>query len=224
VTGNIKFDMRLPADLLTRGSELRNSQFGARFVWVAGSTHEGEEDVVLDAHRALIAQRPDALLVLVPRHPNRFERVRQWLGASEVTFVSRSAEEALTPQTQVMLGDTLGELTLFYAACDVAFVGGSFVAIGGHNLLEPAALARPVLTGPNNFNAPDIAKLLVEQGAAIVVDSAASLAATLESLAQDRHRVEAMGHAGVSVLENNRGSLERLLSLIEPLLQSRRDA
>ncbi|HEU4486723.1 MAG TPA: lipid IV(A) 3-deoxy-D-manno-octulosonic acid transferase [Povalibacter sp.] len=224
VTGNIKFDMRLPADLLTRGSELRNSQFGARFVWVAGSTHEGEEDVVLDAHRALIAQRPDALLVLVPRHPNRFERVRQWLGASEVTFVSRSAQEALTPQTQVMLGDTLGELTLFYAACDVAFVGGSFVAIGGHNLLEPAALARPVLTGPNNFNAPDIAKLLVEQGAAIVVDSAASLAATLESLAQDRHRVEAMGHAGVSVLENNRGALERLLSLIEPLLQSRRDA
>lgn len=218
VTGNIKFDVRVPADLLKQGRHLRESQFGHRFVWVAGSTHEGEEDVVLDAHRTLLAVRPDALLILVPRHPNRFERVRQWLGACAVTCVSRSAAEPVTPQTQVLLGDTLGELNQFYAACDVAFVGGSFVSIGGHNLLEPASLARPVLTGPNNFNAPDIAKLLTKQGAAIVVDSAASLAAALEALAQDGQRAETMGHAGIEVIENNRGALERLVALIETRL------
>ena len=221
VTGNIKFDLTVPAGVRVQGETLRAEQFSGRFAWVAGSTHEGEEDVVLEAHRLLLAARSDSLLILVPRHPNRFDRVRQWLADQHVTFVSRSRGEPVTPATQVLLVDTLGELMLFYAASDVAFVGGSLVPIGGHNLLEPAALARPILTGPQNFNAPDIARLMLEGGAALQVDSAQGLAHALEELAANPARRMQMGNSALAMLENNRGALERVMGLVEQALQRR---
>jgi 3-deoxy-D-manno-octulosonic-acid transferase len=215
ITGNVKFDIEVPAETVASAAELRRSTFGDRFVWVAGSTHEKEEDAVLEAHEQLRQQRSDALLVLVPRHPNRFTQVLEWLRARRVPTTQRSSREAVTAYTQVLLVDTLGELTSFYAAGDVAFVGGSLVPIGGHNLLEPAALARPIVVGPHNFNAADIARMLIDAGAALQVDSAGALAAALAALATDVDKRTDMGRAGQQVLQANRGALDRLLRLIE---------
>ncbi len=219
VTGSVKFDLEIPEEARLKGQALRASQFAGRFVWVAGSTHDVEEDLVLQAHRSIQQARPDALLVLVPRHPNRFDRVRQWLASQELPYATRSRGEPVTADTSVLLVDTLGELLMFYAACDVAFVGGSLVPIGGHNLLEPAALERPVLTGPNNFNAPDIARLLFESGAALEVQSGEILTVTLRELTSDPERRYRMGSAARAIVEANRGALARVMILIEPLLQ-----
>ncbi len=155
-----------------------------RPVWVAGSTHAGEEDVLLAAHRLVRARFAQALLVLVPRHPPRFEEVADWLKARGVNFVTRSSASGTNGETEVFLVNTLGELLSFYAAGDVAFVGGTLVPIGGHNLLEPAALGLPVLAGPNNFNSADIARLLAEGGAVRIVHDAQELAAAIVRVAR----------------------------------------
>ena len=220
VTGNVKFDIETPSSVRQAGAEFRAAQCPNRLVWVAGSTHEGEEDQVLAAHRRVRAQRPDALLVLVPRHPNRFDAVRSWLKSRQVAFVSRSRNEAVTPTTSVLLVDTLGELLTFYAASDIAFVGGSLIAtVGGHNLLEPAVLERAIVVGPYNFNAPDIAQLMLERGAARQVDSDERLAAAILELAANPALRAQMGASGSAIVAENRGALERILGLIEPLLQ-----
>ncbi|MGH8284665.1 MAG: lipid IV(A) 3-deoxy-D-manno-octulosonic acid transferase, partial [Steroidobacteraceae bacterium] len=218
VIGNVKFDFAVPAETLSRGEAIRIRHAAERSVWVAGSTHEREEAVVLDAHGLLRRSHPDALLMLVPRHPNRFAEVASWLQRNGVWFARRSQGNACTPETEVLLVDTLGELLDFYASCDVAFVGGSLVPIGGHNLLEPASLGRPILTGSHNFNGEDIARLLIERGAAHVVGDAPALAKALGSLfaePAERARIGALGRAAV---EENRGALARLLALVDPLL------
>jgi 3-deoxy-D-manno-octulosonic-acid transferase len=221
VTGNVKFDLEAPPSVRQIGEALRAAQFADRLVWVAGSTHEGEEDQVLDAHRLVTARRPDALLVLVPRHPNRFDAVRSWLKSRQVDFASRSRGEAVTSATSVLLADTLGELLSFYAAADIAFVGGSLIAtVGGHNLLEPAVLGRPIVVGPHNFNAPDIAQLMVDRGAARQVGSSEQLAAAILELAANSSLREQMGTRGSAIVAENRGALDRVLELIDPLLQS----
>lgn len=218
VTGNLKLDIELPADLASRGSQLRALLGTGRPVWVAGSTHEGEEEAVLAAHRAVQAACPEALLVLVPRHPPRFEAVAALLRRQGVAHVTRSSGAPVEAATQVLLGDTLGELVLFYAAADVAFVGGTLVPVGGHNLLEPAALGRPVLAGPQVFNAPDIAAMLVEAGAAELVADGAALGARVASLLRDPAAARAIGQRGAATVAANRGALERLLVLLRPLL------
>lgn len=221
VTGNVKFDIEVPQAALEAGERLRATQLADRPVWVAGSTHDGEEQQLLAAHRRVIAQRIDALLVLVPRHPNRFEAVRAWLKIERIDFVARSRNEPVTAATRVLLVDTLGELMMFYAAADIAFVGGSLIGtVGGHNLLEPAVLQRPILVGPHNFNAPDIAQLMIESGAARQVDSSEQLAAAiLELYANPSARAE-MGAKANAIVAGNRGALNRVMELIEPLLQA----
>lgn len=221
VTGNVKFDIEVPQAAREAGEALRATQLASRPVWVAGSTHDGEEQQVLAAHRAVIAQRSDALLVLVPRHPNRFDAVRAWLKSEQIEFASRSRNESVTSATSVLLVDTLGELMTFYAAADIAFVGGSLIAtVGGHNLLEPAVLERPILVGPHNFNAPDIAQSMIESGAAREVHSAEQLAAAILDLyANPKARAE-MGAKANAIVAANRGALSRVMELIEPLLQA----
>ena len=145
VTGNIKFDIELAPDLVARGDDVRRQVFGNRPVWIAASTHDIEEQQVLEAHRQLQAAFPDLLLVLVPRHPERFAQVRELVRKQGFECVARTENRHCEPGTEVFLGDTMGELPLFYAASDIAFVGGSLVPIGGHNLLEPAALGLPVI-------------------------------------------------------------------------------
>ncbi len=218
VTGNIKFDVELPADLPARGRDLRAALFGERPVWIAASTHEGEEEIVLSAQRALSKTHPDLLLVLVPRHPQRFTAVREMIVRQGMSVVSRTDGKPCSAATQVFLGDTMGELTLFYAASDVAFVAGSLVPIGGHNLLEPAALGLPLLSGPHVFNAQEIADMFVSTGACKLVRDSGELAAAVDGLLSDPETASRLGNVGREMLERNRGSLARLMAMIEPLL------
>jgi 3-deoxy-D-manno-octulosonic-acid transferase len=220
VTGNLKFDFELPPRTVERGARLREQYAPARALWVAGSTHGGgEEQALLEAQRRVRATHPDALLVLAPRHPQRFAEVAALLHQAGVSFVRRSQGAASTAQQcEVLLLDSLGELLDFYAAADVAFVGGSLVPVGGHNLLEPAALGIPILTGPDNSNSEEIARLLIARGAAEVVHDAAQLGARASALlANPEARVRIGAHARASV-DSHRGALGKLLGLIEPLL------
>jgi 3-deoxy-D-manno-octulosonic-acid transferase len=221
VTGNLKFDYQLPQETEARGRELRSALGAGRPVWVAGSTHEGEEEQVLDAHAQLLRSRPDALLVLVPRHPPRFDAVAALLRRRGVAFVTRSSGAPVTPATSVLLADTLGELVLLYAAADVAFVGGSMVPIGGHNLLEPAALGKPVVTGPHTASAAPVARLLIEAGAAEVVANGDALATAVGRLLGDGAARGTAGRAGLAAVSANRGALERFLALLGPLVEAR---
>ncbi len=219
VTGNIKFDFHTPAGIEAQGRRWRDEQAPGRPIWVAGSTHEGEETAVLDAHRRVRERFPEALLVLVPRHPQRFEGVREMLTKRREHAAYRSSGAPVLPAISVLLGDTMGELMTFYAAADVAFVAGSLAPIGGHNLLEPASVGRPVLTGPHNFNGEEIAQLLVDAGAAVVVSDTAGLAHAVTGLLDDANLRAVMGAAGRAVLDANRGALDRLLTLVDPLLE-----
>jgi len=236
VTGNIKFDFCVPTDTAERGEKLRQRYGAGRPVWLAGSTHAGEEEIVLEAHRIVRARHPRALLILVPRHPPRFHDVAELLRRSSVRYVRRSQDApppgagasasapvgsaAAAALADVLLVDTLGELLDFYAAVDVAFVGGSLVPIGGHNLLEPAALGVPILTGPNNSNSEDIARMLVERGAAEVVHDASGLGTRVAQLLSEPQQRLSIGQLGRESVDNNRGALAKLLNLIEPLLRA----
>jgi 3-deoxy-D-manno-octulosonic-acid transferase len=220
VIGNVKFDLAVDAGLLGTGEILRTA-YGGRPVWVAGSTHAGEEEQLLEAHALLQKHRPDALLLLAPRHRDRFAAVADLLARRGITFARRSvpaATDVLPVAAAVLLVDTLGELAALYASADVAFVGGSLVPIGGHNLLEPAALGLPVLTGPSHENGKDIARLLLRQGAALEVSDAHELKALVLRLFDDPAEAKRIGAIGKEIVESNRGSVQRLLALIEPLL------
>jgi 3-deoxy-D-manno-octulosonic-acid transferase len=225
VLGNVKFDFQADAGVMEAAGVLRAAYGASRFVWIAGSTHAGEEERVLDAHRLLQAQRPDSLLLLAPRHKDRFAAVADLLARRGIKFARRSDmlkgagdRVASAGGIAVLLVDTIGELAALYASVDVAFVGGSLVPIGGHNLLEPAALGLPVLTGPSNFNGKEIAQLLLSRGAALQVAGAKELAATLLRLRDEPGERRRMGGIGKDIVESNRGSVERLLALIEPSL------
>jgi 3-deoxy-D-manno-octulosonic-acid transferase len=221
VIGNVKFDLHVAADHRAQGAALRAQHAATqRFVWVAGSTHDGEEQQVLRAHALLRAAGVDALLVLAPRHPPRFDTVAQRLRADGLRIARRSANERADATTDVLLLDTLGELSLYYAAADAAFVGGSLVPIGGHNLLEPAALGIPTLTGPHVFNAEDIAAALVAEGAVACIEDGESLQRALLTLAHDPNERARRGAQGVAVVDRNRGTLERLVALLDPLLSA----
>jgi 3-deoxy-D-manno-octulosonic-acid transferase len=218
VTGNIKFDIELPEELEKAGAEFRRDNFENRPVWVAASTHDKEEEQVLHAHRLIRERFPDALLVLIPRHPERFSTVRTLLHREGFRFVARTDGQPCTSDTEVFLGDTMGEVPLFYSAGNVAFVGGTLVPVGGHNLLEPAALGRPVVTGPHLFNTQDIASKFEKLGAVITVNNAGQLGSAVADLFEDPDTAADIGNRGRNVVLQNRGSLGRLLTLLEPLI------
>jgi 3-deoxy-D-manno-octulosonic-acid transferase len=219
VTGNIKFDLQLDADAPDRGKKLRATFGAARPVWIAGSTHAGEEEQLLTAHLALIGKLPGALLMLVPRHKERFAAVADLLRSRGVKFTRRRSGEAPPADVPVLLVDTVGELAALYASADIAFVGGSLVPIGGHNLLEPAALGLPVVTGPSQFNGQEVARLLLQRGAALQVANAVELTAVLRRLFEDAGERQRIGHLGQEIIAANRGSVEALLETIAPLLE-----
>ncbi|MBF8159931.1 lipid IV(A) 3-deoxy-D-manno-octulosonic acid transferase [Ectopseudomonas hydrolytica] len=219
VTGSIKFDLKIDAELPRRASELRHQwQAERRPLWIAASTHAGEDEIILAAHRQLLLARPDALLILVPRHPERFNAVHELCLNLGLTTRRRSSGEAVQAGDQVLLGDTMGELLFLYALADVAFVGGSLVANGGHNLLEPAALGKPVLSGPHLFNFLEIAAQLREAGALGEVQDATDLADEVEALWREPDRAERMREAGLQVLRANQGALDRLLEGLRRLM------
>jgi 3-deoxy-D-manno-octulosonic-acid transferase len=220
VTGSIKFDLTIDPQLLQRAAELRGQwQALERPVWIAASTHEGEDEVILDAHRRLLANHPDALLILVPRHPERFNSVFELCQREGFGTVRRSTGTHVDAQTSVLLGDTMGELLFLYALADSAFVGGSLVANGGHNLLEPAALAKPVISGPHLFNFLDIAAQLREAGALAEVDDAEGLAVEVQRLFELPRDAQRMAEAGLAVMRRNQGALQRLLDGLGRLIK-----
>ncbi len=215
VSGNLKFEQRIPPSLLERAAVLRRDWGTGRPVCVAASTHEGEDEQLLDVFERLRERFPDCLLVLVPRHPERFETVAELCRQRGLNIVLRSEQRPCDAGTQVFVGDSMGELPLFFAAADVAFVGGSLVPHGGHNLLEPAALGLPVATGPHVFNFTEICDLLLQAGACEKVGNGEELAATLGRWladANERHRV---GEQGRQVVEKNRGALQTVLTMID---------
>ena len=222
VTGNLKFDFSVPADITERGRVMRDYYAPGRPVWVAGSTHGGgEEDALIEAQKIVRNRLPNALLVMAPRHPNRFGEVAAQLVSRGVRFIRRSQTPAAGAigEADIMLLDSLGELLDFYAAGDVAFVGGSLVPIGGHNLLEPAALGLPILTGPHNSNSAEAARLLIAKGAVQVAENPQDLAEKVVALLKDPEGRARMGQEGRAFVEANRGALQKLLGLVVPLIE-----
>ncbi len=218
VTGNLKFDVELPPGLLEQGEAIRQTWGSKRLVLVAGSTHEGDEKPVLEAFKQLLRQYPEALLVLVPRHPERFGRAAQLTRACGLTVCLHSELIDCPPSAQCFIVDAMGELLRYYAACDVAFVGGSLEPIGGHNALEPAALAKPVLFGPHTFNFKDITDQLLNTGAAIRVNNARDLEETTARLFKQPDARDQMGRAGLELVKSGQGALERTVEIVQKLI------
>jgi len=218
ITGNIKFDLALDQALRNKAAQLREhwSQGGTRPLWIAASTHKGEDELVVSAYlqaRARLDQNP--LLLLVPRHPERFEAVAQLCLNRGLTLARRSEGEAPDAWVQVLLGDTMGELLLLLGTGDLAFVGGSLIPQGGHNLIEPAAWGLPILSGPSLFNFAEVSRLLREAGALTLVDSDLALAEAWCVLTQDKALRECQGRASLAVAQQNTGALEKTLALVE---------
>ena len=219
VTGNIKFDITVSPDVLQKGKTLKEEIGKDRLAWVAASTHDTEEHLMLNAHKNLLEKNPSALLILVPRHPERFEAVVELLKNDQWKFSRRSLNQAITPETQVYLSDTTGEMMTIFAAGDIAVVAGSFKPIGGHNVLEPAALAKPIISGPVVHNFTQAVDLLKNATAIeIVENNAASLANTLCILAADESLRHEMGARALDVVEANRGALDKQFTLIKDTL------
>jgi 3-deoxy-D-manno-octulosonic-acid transferase len=217
VTGNLKFDMAaVDFDGFAAGFSKARGCDGP--VWIAASTHEDEEAAVIDAHRALLRQYPDALMLWAPRHPERFRAAMQRARDAGLRVVSRSEQLWPDAETQVFVIDTMGELTRFYACAQVAFVGGSLQPIGGHNLLEPAATGTAILTGPHLHNFTEIAKRLREVDAMRVVADTAELASCLQALFADAAARTRMSENARLLLDQGRGALDRTIALIEPAL------
>ena len=218
VTGSIKYDQPLDDDARARAEAFRHSWTGeGRPVWIAASTHAGEDEIALEAHRAALARYPELLLVLVPRHPERFDAVTQ-LASQRGFAVRRRTAGAPEADTQVLVGDTLGELLSLYGASDIAFVGGSLVDVGGHNLLEPAVWGIPVLSGPQLFNFRDIADQLQEGGGLELVRDADSLAAAVIRLLGNPQERERRGRAASAVVEAGQGALDQLCRLVAAIV------
>lgn len=217
VTGSLKFDMSPPEGLASQAAALHLSWgLEGRPVLVAASTHAGEDLPILKAFAALREKHPEALLILVPRHPERFENVATLIVQQGFAGRRRSKNEEVTADTAVFLGDSMGELVLWYAMADIAFVGGSLLPIGGHNMLEPMALNVATLSGPHVFNFQQIADELVQAGALRLVE-ADTLAVACDELLSNPQKAQAQVTAAQQVLQANRGALQRQLALIAEL-------
>jgi 3-deoxy-D-manno-octulosonic-acid transferase len=209
VMGNLKFDIAPPPALLESGKRLRALFGEQRPVFLAASTREGEEALLLDALQH--AEVEHLLTVIVPRHPQRFEEVAALVARHGLRMQRRSANEAIAAATQVVLGDSMGEMFAYYAACDVAFIGGSLLPLGGQNLIEACAVGKPVLIGPHTYNFAQATELAVASGAALQVSHAGDLVQQLNILLQDPAHLARMGQAGLQFVSENRGATERAL-------------
>ncbi len=220
ITGNIKFDFNLNEELITKAQTLRDqyNQRGGRQVIIAGSTHSGEDELILESFSLIKQQNKHCLLVLAPRHPERTEAIQKQCTALGFETLLRSSK--ITPQmdTDVLLGDTMGELVLLYGTADIAIVCGSFANIGGHNYIEPASLGIPIISGPQTFNFAKVAKLLKERNALDIAKDAESLAKICLHLLSNPVIREEKGKAAKEVAEENKGALKKLLSVLDQFI------
>jgi len=235
--GNLKFDMQIDAELDALVAQWKtDNQLNNRFTWVAASTHadphgktgklgkannpsnESEESLLLQAHKTLLKTQPDALLILTPRHAKRFDEVAGLLKSSGLNWIKRSENKTITSQTQVYLANSMGEMMLWFGSCNVAFIGGSLVPFGGHNILEPAALKKPVLSGPHYANLKALYEPFIEQGAVTLVADSHSLAKTLAELADSNQYQEELGLKAFQCYQKQSGALDKLMHEIKPFL------
>jgi 3-deoxy-D-manno-octulosonic-acid transferase len=214
ITGSVKFDIEILPDLLSKAEKLRTKWDAARPVWIAASTHRGEEEIILAAAKKM----PEALLILVPRHTDRVKEVLALCQQANLNTCLRSAGELPDKTTRIFLIDTLGELLLFYAVSDIAFVGGSLISKGGHNLLEPAALGLPVLSGPSLYNFARIENLLKKANALKKVKDAEELSTEILRLFHSQDKRLQMGQAARRIVTENKGATEKHFSLIQQLI------
>lgn len=227
--GNLKFDMQISATLLTDSAQWkRDNNVDRRFIWVAASTHANpqdsnteasEESLILNAHQQLLAEQPNALLILIPRHAARFNAVAQRLDESDLIWARRSKNETINANTQVYLADSVGELMTWFASCNVAFIGGSLVPFGGHNILEPAALSKPVLSGPHFNNLKALYQTFIDADAIQVVDDPSQLSQALIDLAKDPAEQALSGQKAYECYQENSGALSKLLIELNPHLR-----
>ncbi|ELI1812560.1 lipid IV(A) 3-deoxy-D-manno-octulosonic acid transferase [Vibrio fluvialis] len=214
VTGSIKFDIEIAPTVLEQGKQLRAELGVARPVWIAASTHDGEDAILLDAHQALLKQFPNALLILVPRHPERFNAVFDLCIQHGFTTHRRTSSASIAPGTQIYLGDTMGELLALISAADICFMGGSLIGekVGGHNLLEPAALGKPLLNGPSYYNFSEIMQLLQSAGAVEICMNAQEITMYLLTLFSSPDKLSQIGKRALLVLKDNKGAVKKTLS------------
>jgi len=222
VTGSVKYDIELDPGLQQTGVELRSKLADEQRVWVAASTHEGEDEILLAVHHAVKGLIPGAVLLLVPRHPERFDAAVKLARQHEFVVHRRTQNPVIPADTEVFVVDTMGELMAFYAASDVAFIGGSFVGVGGHNPIEPAALGVPILMGPHVFNFEAICAQMASVGALEIVSDGQALTESLCSLMQHPERVTERGKAALSEVQAGRGAVQRVVDYLAPILDNPR--
>ncbi|MGI9318371.1 MAG: lipid IV(A) 3-deoxy-D-manno-octulosonic acid transferase [bacterium] len=215
ITGSLKFDIKLPQSISEAGESVRRQIGWSRPVLLAASTHEGEEVMIINAFRQLRTHLPETLLILVPRHPERFSAVSKLCIKEGLSIIQRSEMSAeLSLTTEILVVDTMGELPVFIAAADVTIMGGSLVPVGGHNLLEAAALGQPVVFGPHMFNFSDISEMFLQQGAGIQVDGTEELAEVCARLLLDAGMRDRYGTQGEKLVQQNRGALDQVMSIV----------
>jgi 3-deoxy-D-manno-octulosonic-acid transferase len=215
LTNNIKFDLTISDHDIALSQTIKtNFALEQRLLIVAGSTHEPEEQTLLDAYLALVTAYPDLLLVLVPRPPQRFEKVRQILKRQNIETVLISESKPCQPTTQVLLCDQMGKLRSIYALADISFVGGSLADRGGHNALEPAAVGVPILMGESTYNNPAICQTLADNGALLTVTNAQQIESACKKWLDSPEKRNHAGDAGKQVLANNNGAIQKTLSVL----------
>jgi 3-deoxy-D-manno-octulosonic-acid transferase len=210
VTGNLKFDVHPPPAQLELGRSWREA-YGRARVLLAASTREGEEALLIDV---LLRLPHDVLIVIVPRHPQRFDEVAKLLESRRIPYQRRSSNAPIGKDTRVLLGDSMGEMFAYYAACDVAFIGGSLVPFGAQNLIEACAVGKPVLIGPSSYNFAEAAERAIEAGAALRVQDPAELVAKASELLGDAARLRRMGDRAMRFTEAHRGATERVMAML----------
>lgn len=220
VTGNVKFDIEFDADMRTRAAELRRALFQDRPVWIAGSTHPGEEEILLDALAQVGQSVPGIVLIIAPRHPERSPQIRRLCEGRGLTVQSRSEGEPCRSDTRIFLIDGIGELRLFYGLADVAFIGGSLIPHGGQNVLEAASAGLPVIFGPYMMNFQAISLKLKASGAGIEVVSADALAEWISRFLLEPEMAQEYGRKGRAFVDANRGAVDRTVRLIRDQLAS----
>jgi len=209
--GNIKFDVEVSREIIGQGLQLKTDLFGGRFVWLIASTHKDEEAIFLEIYKKIKQKIPELLLVIVPRHPERFAEVRKLCEQHHLAVVMRTSGEACHQYTDVYLADTMGELKLLYAASDAAFVGGSMVPVGGHNILEAAAVGVPVLFGPYMANFKEIAEGVLRQNAAIQCRSKNEIIRAIIALYEDLAYRQSLAEKGKTFVRQNQGAIARIV-------------
>lgn len=221
-TGNLKFDLEISEAMHQQIAQTRGAlNMGERPIWIAGSTHEGEEKLILDAHQILQKHYPDLLLILVPRHPERFEQVENLIKKMEISYILRSEHKPISANTQVLLGNTMGEMMLLYGLAQIAFVGGSLVKHGGHNPLEPIAFKIPVISGTHTFNFPEVFTKLRNINGVLEIDNrVGNLVEAVDFLLKNPHHAKLISKAGFAVLQENQGALSRHLQFLIPYIET----